>query len=83
MCSSDLFYQGFGIKDAPTLERVIENLASDYTFAQYTLDEYGDEFGWDKETINTYKQLKSLNNRYEKLIGDTELLNKIYEKVTA
>jgi hypothetical protein len=77
------YYQGYGIKDAPTLDRVIENLASDRIYAQMDVQEFGDEFGWNKDTIKTHRLLVSLNARYEKLIGSTELLDEIYDKVSA
>lgn len=77
------FYQGYGIKHEPTLEGVIECLASDRTFTSYTLKEYGDELGWDSETASTYRHLINLNARYERVIGDTSTLDEIYEKATA
>lgn len=77
------FYQGYGIKEDPTLERVIETLASDRTFAHYSLDDFGDEMGWNSGTTKTYRLLKSLNARYERLIGSDEVLDKIYELVVA
>lgn len=77
------FYQGRGIKENPTLEAVIECLASDRNIAAMSLNEFGDEFGWDKNTTKTHRHLKNLNARYERLIGSPALLDEIYEKVTA
>lgn len=77
------FYQGTGIEEEPTLERVIECLALDRTYAQMTLKEYGREFGWSEDTIATHESVVSQNEKYEELIGDEDLLEEIYEKVTA
>ena len=74
------FYQGTAL-DEPTLERIIECLATDRTCARMTLDEFGDEFGWDKNTTKTHRHLVSQNEDYERLIGDDSLLDEIYEKV--
>ena len=76
------FYQGTAL-DEPTLERIIECLAHDRTYARMTLDEFGDEFGWDKNTTRTHRHLVSQNENYEWLIGDDSLLDEIYEKVSA
>ena len=76
------FYQGTAL-DEPTLERIIECLATDRTYAQMSLDEFGDEFGWDKNTTRTHRHLVAQNEDYERLIGDDSLLDEIYEKVTA
>jgi hypothetical protein len=77
------FYQGTGITEEPTLERVIECLALDRTYAQMTLKEYGREFGWSEDTVATHESVVSQNEKYERLIDDEDLLEKIYEKVTA
>lgn len=75
------FYQGTAL-DEPTLDRVIECLASDRSCAQMSLDEFGDEFGWDKNTTRTHRHLVAQNEDYERLIGNDLLLDEIYEKVT-
>jgi len=77
------YYQGYGIKEDPTLEGVVETLSSDRSLAQMSLDEFGGEFGWDKNTHKNHRHLLNLNRRYERVIGDDSLLDEIYERVTA
>ena len=56
---------------------------TDRTYAQMTEREFGDELGWNSDTHASHRLLKSLNARYERLIGSETLLNEIYEKVSA
>jgi hypothetical protein len=77
------FYQGYGIKQEPTLAGVIESLAGDYNLAEYSLDDFGDEFGWNKDTIKIYRLITSLAKRYERVIGDPALIDEIDNKITA
>lgn len=71
------FYQGYGIKSDPTLASVIESLNSDRLCATYTLQEFGDQFGWDSNTLPTYRLLQDLNKRYERVIGHDSILENI------
>jgi hypothetical protein len=77
------FYQGTGIGDEPSLERVVENLALDRTYAQMTVEEFGDELGWDRNTLKTHNLIVALNKDYERVIGDQSLMDEIYKKVSA
>jgi len=77
------YYQGYGIEQDPTLAGVIETLTSDYPYASYSLDDFGDEFGWNKDTVKTHRQITSLAKRYERVIGDTALLEEIDEIIHA
>jgi hypothetical protein len=77
------YYQGYGIKQDPTLAGVIENLAGDYNLAEYSLDDFGDEFGWNKDTVKIYRQITSLAKRYARVIGDPVDIANIYAKITA
>lgn len=76
------FYQGYGIKHDPTLESVIENLAMDNTYSDLTIEDFGDQLGWGKDTKRNYKLLNSLCSRYRRVIGDDDLINSIFERVT-
>lgn len=73
------YYQGKGIDSNPSADDVIYNLASDRFYSQYTLQEFGDNLGWDIDTISNYRAVSNLNKRYERLIGSDEILNKIAE----
>lgn len=77
------YYQGYGIKHNPTLESVIASLSMDNTYSDLTLDDFGDELGWGKDTIRNYRLLNSLCSRYRRVIGNDDLVNAIYERVTA
>ena len=77
------YYQGYGIKQDPTLAGVIENLAGEYNLAEYSLDDFGDEFGWNKDTVKTYRLITSLAKRYARVIGDPVDIANIYAKITA
>jgi len=71
------YYQGYGIKQDPTLAGVIESLAGEYNLAEYSLDDFGDEFGWNKDTVKTHRLITSLAKRYERLIGEPALIERI------
>lgn len=77
------FYQGYGIKSDPDLAGVVESLASDRAFCSMSLDEFGDEMGWNKDTLKTYRLMMSLIRRYERVIGSKELLDQINDLIYA
>jgi hypothetical protein len=77
------YYQGYGIKQEPTLAGVIDSLAIDYNYASYSLDDFGDEFGWNKDTVKTHRQITSLAKRYARVIGDPIAIANIYDKAYA
>ena len=73
------FYQGKGHKTEPTTSDAVWSLASDYNshLSLPTLKDFGGEFGWDENTASTYRAVRSLAKRWEKLIGDTSILETI------
>ena len=75
------YYQGYAIKSDPDLAGVVETLASDRWYGLQTLDDFGDEMGWNKDTIKTHRQIVSLTRRYERLIGSPALLDEIDNKI--
>ena len=77
------YYQGYGVKSDPDLAGVVETLASDRWYGLQTLDDFAYDFGWNKDTIKTYRQIVSLNRRYERVVGSKELLDKIDEIINA
>ena len=77
------YYQGYGIKQDPTLAGVIESLTGEYNLAEYSLDDFGDEFGWNKDTVKTHRLITSLAKRYARVIGDPVDIANIYAKITA
>lgn len=73
------FYQGLGITREPDLAGVVESLLLDYSIGQYSLDEYGDEFGWNRDTISTHKQVRSIAWRFERVCGGAEQVEQVRE----
>lgn len=73
------FYQGKGHNSPPSTVDAVWSLASDYNShaSAPTLAEFGGEFGWDENTASTFRAVRSLAKRWEKLIGDTSILETI------
>ena len=73
------FYQGRGHKTPPTTADAVWTLASDSNTMQGcpTLKDFGGEFGWDENTASTYRAVRSLAKRWEKLIGNSAILETI------
>jgi hypothetical protein len=67
------FYQGRGIDREPTLADVIASLALDSVYADYTLREFGGEFGWNEYTASTHRACKKNARRLEKLFQGSML----------
>ena len=67
------FYQGRGIKHGPTLADVIFALALDRAYSDYTLKEFGDEFGWNEFTAKTLRGCKKNAEKIERLFQGEEL----------
>ena len=78
------YYQGKGLPDEPTLERTLECLISDYrTIEDYsTLKEFGREFGWNEETLETFEALQE-NARKMKNLFETDELTELMRIVEA
>tara|TARA_R110000822_G_scaffold126693_1_gene261906 strand:+ start:270 stop:668 length:399 start_codon:yes stop_codon:yes gene_type:complete len=64
------FYCGSGVKGAPSVADVVYALARDYDSAVYTLQEFGDEFGWSAETVATYNAVKRNALKFKRLFPD-------------
>jgi hypothetical protein len=73
------YYQGTGIKSEPSVSDVVACLASDLSILNScdTLKCFGDCFGWDENTADTYRAIKRQSARYSKLIGDPTTLELI------
>ena len=69
------YYQGQAYTTAPNIERGLECLVSDYRtlISCPTIDDFGDEFGWDKTTHQTFKALQKNASKMEELFTRAEL----------
>lgn len=65
--TSLFFYCGYGVKSAPSAADVVYALARDYDSSCYTLQEFGDEFGWNSETVDTYRAVKRSGAKFKRL----------------
>jgi hypothetical protein len=76
------YYQGQGIKRDPSVSDVVHCLASDLNILSGcdTLKCFGNCFGWDENTVDTYRAIKRQSARYSKLIGDPSTLELIGSK---
>lgn len=70
------FYQGRGHKNAPTFDGVMECLISDAICIKNGLDDFGDEFGWDKNTTKTYQAIKKNTAKLVRVFG-VDVLEKL------
>jgi hypothetical protein len=76
------FYQGRGNDKDITVSDVIHCLSSDLNLLSgcNTLKCFGECFGWDENTADTYRAIKRQSARYSKLIGDPVTLEAIASK---
>jgi hypothetical protein len=65
--TSLFFYCGSAVKGAPSVADVIYSLARDYDSSVYTLQEFGDEFGWSAETVQTFNAVKRNAVKFKRL----------------
>ena len=65
--TSLFFYCGSAVKGAPSVADVVYALARDYDSSVYTLKEFGDEFGWNSETVDTYRAVKRNGAKFKRL----------------
>lgn len=73
------YYAGTGIKHSPSVADVVWSLARDYDSSCYTLEEFGDEFGWDKDTLPTFKAIKKNWAKFTRLFPNPDLRSNIAE----
>jgi hypothetical protein len=73
------FYCGSGVKTAPSVADVVYALARDYDSSVYTLKEFGDEFGWNSETVDTYRAVKRNGAKFKRLFSADEIRLEIAE----
>jgi hypothetical protein len=73
------FYCGFGTNGAPSAADVVYALARDYDFGVYTLQEFGDEFGWNSETATTYRAVKRTGAKFKRLFPADDIRLSIAE----
>ena len=64
------FYCGSGVKGEPSAADIVYALARDYDSSVYTLQEFGDEYGWSAETVATYNAVKRYALKFKRLFPD-------------
>lgn len=67
------FYCGSGVKDGPSVADVVYALARDYDSTAYTLQEFGDEYGWNFETAQTYRAVKRNGAKFLRLFPNFDI----------
>jgi hypothetical protein len=67
------FYCGYGVKGAPSVADAVYALARDYDSTCYTLKEFGDEFGWNFETLEMYRAVKRNGAKFKRLFPADEI----------
>jgi hypothetical protein len=72
------YYTGLGVEESSTAS-VVWCLARDYDSAYYTLEEFGTEYGWDKDTLSTFKALKRSWKKFERLFPEIEVRQAVSE----
>lgn len=70
--TSLFFYCGYGVKDKPSVADVVYALARDYDSSVYTLQEFGDEYGWSAETVQTFNAVKRNAVKFKRLFPADE-----------
>ena len=73
------FYCGSGVKNEPSAADIVYALARDYDSTAYTLKEFGDEFGWNSETVDTYRAVKRNGAKFKRLFPADEIRTDIAE----
>ena len=72
------YYTGFGVEKSTTAD-VVWALARDYDTACYTLEEFGTEYGWGKDTLSTFKAIKRNWKKFERLFPESEIRQAVAE----
>lgn len=73
------FYCGYGVKGKPSAADVVYALARDYDSSVYTLQEFGDEFGWNSETSAIYRAVKRSGDKFKRLFSADDVRLSIAE----
>jgi hypothetical protein len=73
------FYCGYGVKGEPSAADIVYALARDYDSSVYTLQEFGQEFGWNSETAATYRAVKRSGDKFKRLFPDDDVRLSIAE----
>ena len=80
------FYQGLGIERNPRPVDVVECLTCDSLSNYDSLDDFINEMGIEIKSVEDfrtyekqYKQLKNQNKRFTRLIGNSELIQRMQE----
>ena len=77
--TSLFFYCGSGVKAAPTAADVVYALAQDYDSSCYTLQEFGDEYGWHATTVQTHRAVKRYAAKFKRLFAADDVRQAIAE----
>lgn len=72
------FYAGKAIQNLEPAS-VIADFARNWDLCVYSLQEFGDEFGWDSNTYKTYKSIKRIGKRYADFIANTDIRSELAE----
>ena len=73
------FYCGYGVKSGPSVADVVYALARDYDTSCYTLKEFGDEFGWNFDTMEIYRAVKRNGAKFKRLFSSDDVRLSIAE----
>jgi hypothetical protein len=73
------FYCGYGVKNGPSVADVVYALARDYDSSCYTLKEFGDEFGWNFDTMEIYRAVKRNGAKFKRLFSSDDVRLSIAE----
>jgi hypothetical protein len=76
--ASFTFYKGKGAGDITAADLVFD-LARNYDLSCLTLQEFGDELGWDSQTAATHKAVKRHGERFKRLFPENEIRQNIAE----
>ena len=80
------YYQGLGITRDPRVDDIIESLVCDLKSEYESLDDFIDELGLTISSVanfrayeSQFKQLNRQNKSFRRLIGNTELIERLQE----
>lgn len=70
------YSQGYGIKEDPKIENILDCLAMDASYDLSSFENFCSEFGYDSDSRKAYKIYKACinnTNKLQKLLGITQL----------